>query len=198
MRLKRDLLFGFFAGVLAGIFLLPVMKNIEVRIPYQYFLLFLVLPLVSAFWVFAAAKFIPAGSSIFEFAKFIITGGLNTAIDFGILNLLILATGQATGISFSLFKSFSFIGANINSYFWNKFWTFRRNDSVSRQEYAKFFGVSVLGLILNVAASSFVVNLIGPQFGLSQNVWANVGAGVGALVGLFLNFVGYKFVVFEK
>lgn len=197
-RLRRDLFFGFFAGLAAALFLLPVLRNLGIRFPFQHAFVFLGLPLGSLLWVFLGRKFAREKPSLFELVKFVVTGGLNTTIDFGILNLFILATGEASGLSFSLFKSVSFIAANINSYFWNKFWTFAEKDAVSSREYAKFFGVSILGLIINVAVSSLVVNVAGPQFGLSEGLWANVGAAAGAAAGLLLNFVGYKFVVFER
>jgi putative flippase GtrA len=51
---------------------------------------------------------------------------------------------------------------------------------------------------LNVGAASLVVNVIGPQFGMSEKLWANVG-GIGAAFAVVVwNFIGYKFIVFRK
>lgn len=133
-----------------------------------------------------------------QFGKFAAVGFLNAAIDFGVLNSLIFMSGINVGIMFSLFKAVSFIVAGTNSYLWNKFWTFKSGQGfVAGREYASFLVVSLVGLGINVAVASFVVNFVGPQFGIEATLWANVGAVFGAALGLFWNFVGYKFIVFS-
>jgi putative flippase GtrA len=132
--------------------------------------------------------------TVFQVAKFIVVGGSNTIVDLGILNLLILFSGFAAGIPFVIFKGISFLLAVSNSYFWNKRWTFASNKEVFWQ----FLAVSAIGLMLNVAAASLVVNVVGPQFGLSPKIWANVGAITGTLIVMSSNFLGYKFLVFKK
>jgi len=62
----------------------------------------------------------------------------------------------------------------------------------------KFISVAAVALIVNVTTASFVVNFIDPYFGLSPEVWANVGAVVGSAISLALSFTGFKFLVFKK
>ena len=131
---------------------------------------------------------------LWQIAKFILIGGFNTLIDLGVLNILIFATGITSGLGFSLFKGTSFLVAVSNSYFWNKRWTFRSKKDV----FLQFFTVSAVGFVLNVGTASFVVNVITPQFELSEQLWANIGAITGTLVVMTWNFLGYKFVVFKK
>ena len=131
---------------------------------------------------------------LWQIAKFILIGGFNTLIDLGVLNILIFATGITSGLGFSLFKGTSFLVAVSNSYFWNKRWTFRSKKDV----FFQFFTVSAVGFVLNVGTASFVVNVITPQFELSEQLWANIGAITGTLVVMTWNFLGYKFVVFKK
>lgn len=134
-----------------------------------------------------------------QFGKFAAVGLLNFAIDFGVLNLLMLTSGITEGITFSAFKAASFVVANINSYFWNKFWTFRAGGRTNvAGEYGQFLMVSLVGIVLNVGAASVVVNFISPQFGIGLTLWANLGAVAGAAAGLVWNFLGYKFIVFRS
>ncbi len=132
-------------------------------------------------------------------AKFILVGILNTLIDLGVLNLLIFATGIATGLGFSAFKGISFLAAVINSYFLNRFWTFKsagQNDK--KKEFSQFFIISVIGFGINVGIASLVVNVIGNQlivFGISDKIWANIGALAATFVSMVWNFIGYKFIV---
>ncbi|MBI2507244.1 MAG: GtrA family protein [Candidatus Niyogibacteria bacterium] len=133
-----------------------------------------------------------------QFAKFFAVGLLNTAIDFGVLNLLIFITDITSGIYFSVFKAASFIVASVNSYIWNRLWVFGSREKRTGREFAQFLTVSIIGAALNVGAASFVVNYITPQFGFGPKLWANIGAVAGTAAGLIWNFLGYKFVVFKE
>jgi len=132
--------------------------------------------------------------TIWQVVRFVVVGISNTAIDFIVLNILIFATGIATGTPFTLFKGISFVAAVSNSYFWNKRWTFKSDKKV----FLQFFTIAAIGFGLNVATASFVVNSIGPQFGLPEHLWANVGAAIGTAIVMIANFLGYKFLVFKK
>ena len=133
-----------------------------------------------------------------QFAKFAAVGIINTAIDFGVLNLLIYLAGVSTGIYFILFKSASFAAANVNSYILNRTFVFDSEKKGLAKEYGQFLVVSLVAITINVGAASLVVNLITPQFGLGPQIWANVGAAAGTAAGLLWNFLGYKFVVFKR
>ena len=139
--------------------------------------------------------------SLFEFSKFAMAGVLNAGVDFGILNSLILLTGLASGGAFLAFKSISVTLGVINSYVWNKYWTFQvdvSNAGAARRELISFMVVTLIAVAVNVAGADVIVNVIGAPAGVSTKVWANVGAISGAGLTLFTNFFGYKFFVFKK
>lgn len=137
--------------------------------------------------------------TISQAIKFILVGILNTLIDLGVLNLLIFASGISTGFAYSAFKGISFTAAVTNSYFLNKFWTFKsRGAGAAKKEFAQFFIVSFIGFGINVGIASLVVNVIGPQFGVGNKLWANVGAICATFAAMTWNFLGYKFIVFKK
>ena len=130
-------------------------------------------------------------------------GVLNTAVDLAILSFMIwLFPAGRTGLSYSLFKAISFIGANINSYIFNKKWSFKgdaANKTVST-EFSQYFAVSLIGMLINVSVASFVVNQITPPTALEKlaGYWPQIGALCGTAVGLIWNFLGYKIFVFNK
>ena len=132
--------------------------------------------------------------------KFIVVGVLNTAIDLAVLNFLIFVfhTGQ-TGFNYALFKAISFLAALINSYLMNRSWTFTGGGSRNPGyiEFGQFFGISVIGLGINVVAASAFIGLIHPLFGLSA-FWPSIAALAGTAFGLIWNFIGYKYFVFLK
>ena len=197
----KNALIGGLAGLATGILLIPILKNLNVPIPYSAILLPAGITLVFGVGVGIAqwvGRWMPW---FFQFSKFVATGFMNAAVDFGILNILIAVFGIAAGAGYILFKSISFITANINSFFWNRAWVFKRtaNLEVKRpsQEYVQFLIVSVVGLVINVGAAALIVNIVGAQFGFGANAWANVGAATGSAAGLVWNFLGYKLIVFK-
>ena len=136
---------------------------------------------------------------IFQITKYLLIGVLATIADLGVLNLLMWVSGAATGILFSVFKGVSFIAATAAKYFGDKFWAFEKTEKAGMgKEFSQFFIVTLIGLGLNVGAASFVVNVIGPQLGMSEKIWANMGSIAAAFTVTAWNFLGYKFIVFKK
>jgi putative flippase GtrA len=134
----------------------------------------------------------------YQFYKFVLVGALNTLLDLAVLNGLIVLTGIAIGWHFSLFKGASFAIAVVNSYFWNKFWTFRKTKGGGAGEFAQFLAVSIVGLGVNVGIASLLVNVIEPQGGATPQLWANVGAVAAIVFSTIWNFIGYKLIVFRE
>ena len=203
---KRDLLMGSAVGFLSACFLLLIAYSGNIglleRIPYKEAAL-LVFPALAVLGIRVAAILGKRSIALFQGAKFLLVGALNTFVDLGVLNMLIAASGITSGIGFSVFKGFSFLLAVGNSYGWNKYWTFRgkggEQDFVEQgKEFAQFLIVSVIGFFLNVGSASLVVNVIDPRFGLSERAWPTVGALTGTMVVMAWNFFGYKLFVFRK
>jgi putative flippase GtrA len=133
-----------------------------------------------------------------QFIRFFCVGSFNTVIDFTVLNFLIYVTGKTSGIYFPVFKSISFIIAVTNSYFMNKYWTFKSSDNAKAGEFMKFFGVNIVGWLINVGVATYVVNFVSAPAGISPVLWANIGAVSAVAFTLTWNFIGMKFIVFKK
>ena len=137
-----------------------------------------------------------------QFTKFIMVGGINTGVDLAILNVLTLMTDVTDGPGYAIQKGISFFAAVIGSYFLNKYWTFRATDnSKAAVEFSQFFGVSLIGAVVNVTAATIAVTYIKPLVEipfLTDQLWVSIGALFGTAFGLLWNFVGYKFFVFKK
>jgi putative flippase GtrA len=133
-----------------------------------------------------------------QFGKFAAVGTLNTLIDLGVLNFLILLTDISVGSTYSGFKAISFLIATTNSYLWNKFWTFQSPTPVTGKEYVKFLGLTLIATAINVSIASLIVNVIGAPDGVNLKLWANIGALIGVFVSFILNFLNYRFIVFKN
>jgi len=208
----RDYWLGLIVGALIGIMFMPVLhmakpdlyEKLKIAI-LPFFVLGTPLGLIVCH---AISKKIPA---MWQFGKFFVTGIMNLLVDFGTLAIVtvlfrnylhinstdIMITFGAAITFYSLFKAISFTVSNINSYFWNKYWTFdKRGDNNS--EFIQFFTVSIIGFIINVVVASLVFGNIQPIGGMNYDQWALIGAGCGSIAGLFWNFFGYKFIVFKS
>lgn len=134
-----------------------------------------------------------------QFGKFFIVGILNTGLDFAVLNFLMWITQTYKGTSIIIFSTISFSIAVTNSYFLNKYWTFGdQSKEKAPQQFIKFMGVAIIGLILNNSIIYAITTLINPIFGLTLVLWANFAKVIATGVVLAWNFAGYKLFVFKK
>ncbi len=204
--LKTDLLIAIIIGEVCAWLLIPITKNLA-EVPAEFnlkIILPLLLPLLSAIGLVCAWIFAKIWKVIYQFAKFLLVGVLNTLLDWGILNVLIFLSAESMtgGWYYSLFKSCSFIAANINSYFWNRFWVFEKKNGDGEEsagkDFLQFLAVSIIGFLLNVGAASLIVSYGGLYFDLSYKVLANLGAVAGTILALAWNFLGYKLIVFKR
>ncbi|MCL5004332.1 MAG: GtrA family protein [Patescibacteria group bacterium] len=134
-----------------------------------------------------------------QISKFIVVGVVNTGIDFAILNALMFSMKIYSGKWLILFNSISFTAAVINSYFMNKYWTFKAQnteDSKAKQ-FSQFLIISVIGISINDAIVYALATFTSPLFGLSAQMWTNAAKIIATLASMAWNFIGYKFIVFK-
>lgn len=217
---RSDIIATLILGEIAAWLLISVIKGLISPEFYDRIntILFVGLPIVFpilclvflyiAFWIGRKAE------TIRQAAKFVLVGGLNTLVDWGVLSFLIFIFRDSLGIDsydviltifsvtlvyYSLFKGISFIIATTNSYIWNKFWTFKRRTTEKvTKEFLQFFIVSVIGFLINVGIASAVFKFISPAASLNIDQWAIISAAIATVVSMIWNFLGYKFIVFEK
>ena len=202
---KIDLISSIVLGLIISAFILALISVLESEINISginttllWLPIIIVVPILVVLWVYIFSRLGNRRHIFFQFGKFIPIGVSNTAIDFGVLNLLILTSGADKGLLFSVFKGISFLCAVTNSYIWNKFWTFEsRGTAGLGRQFVKFIIVSGVGFVINVAVASIIVNLVEPIGGVSSILWANIGALASIVIVTIWNFFGYKFLVFN-
>jgi len=201
---RTDLWIAGLIGFLCALLILPIAQNLAISNVYAFSLV-IILPILSLLGMWVATLIAPKLKFVYQLAKFVLVGALNTFIDWGILNVLIFLTSATSGYLYTVFKGVSFLVATSNSYAWNKFWTFKKpvgqevavHKKTTGKEFLQFFVISVIGFLFNVGMATFIVNVWGPQSGIDERIWANIGALGGTLCGLLWNFLGYKLIVFK-
>jgi len=135
-----------------------------------------------------------------RFLKFSVVGTLGTVIDFGGLNLLILAFG----FSKVLANTCSFSVAVLSNFVWNRLWTFPESrDRPVVPQLAQFVLVNIGGLLLNQAIflslDAWVLGEAGalatPMAALALNIGLahyklayNLSKAIATIIVLFWNF----------
>ncbi|MDP6703871.1 MAG: GtrA family protein [archaeon] len=194
---KKDIKASLLAGFLFAVLINILSFSFELQIPYLWTGILLV-PLAAVLGIYIASLIGKRIPMFFQLVKFLVVGTLNTLMDIGMLNLLMYTSGITAGPWFSVFKGVTFIGALFHSYLWNGTWTFQTQSLFQKKEFASFALVSGIGFLLNITIASVIVNFIGPQFGISDKIWANVGALTATATVFTWNFLGYKLIVFKK
>jgi len=195
---KKDAIISLVIGLSIGIFFSIILKNIGIEIVSSWVLV-ITFPFLALLGMFVVSIIGKRFITILQVGRFILVGALNTFIDLGILNALIWFSGITAGLWFSVFKSISFLVATVNSYFWNKHWTFEKGgNGFAGGEFSKFLVVTAIGMLVNVGIASLIVNVVGVQFGVSKEMWATIGAVTASLFAWAWNFLSSKFIVFKK
>jgi putative flippase GtrA len=205
---KRDYHLSLLSGLLIGVLASPVLKVVQadLYIKVEFIIPFFLIATPAGL---AIAKAISRRVSIiWEIGKFIVIGILNTLVDWGTLVLLTLFFRKylkieptytiISGVAiYSLYKSISFVAAVINSYYWNKCWTFSNHSAEkAKGDFINFLIASTIGFRVNVGVSTYVFSCVRLE-SFNSDQWGLIGAGWGTLLGLTWNYLAYKFIVFR-
>jgi len=196
---KASILGSLIIGLVCG-FILPQVEFFTGIFPEQILTYFpVLLPLLSLTGVWVLETFFKEAPALIQFGKTFLVGILNSAIDLGVFDCLTWVWGVASGWLPVLFKALSFSCGAVNSYFWNKFWTFGKKDTKEKaKEAVQFFLVTLGGLLIHTVVIFIGVNVIGVQLGVSDRMWASISNMAAIFTGFVWNFLGYKFIVFKK
>ena len=149
----------------------------------------------------AAQRFRAAGASRFsslvsrdrasgQALRFLVVGVTNTVVDLGAFYLLTLIPGVPDMVA----KTISYLLGIINSFVWNKYWTFNAKGSGRGwREFGLFFLVNLPPLIVNIV----VFALLG-LWTTSGSLIAREGkAFIAAIVAVVWNFLGSRYLAFR-
>ncbi|MFI5205944.1 MAG: GtrA family protein, partial [Candidatus Paceibacterales bacterium] len=190
---KSDFVQTAVVSVAIVLFLLPtlILTGLYYKIPFMPVSLFITIPVVSIIGMVIANMLGKKITILWQFAKFALVGVLNTAIDFGVLNSLIIMTKIASGIGIIPLNIISFSAATANSYYWNKKWVF----GVNKSSFIVFIAVTLIGLGMNTGVVYVLTTFVPPMFVSSEALWANFAKVLATVLSLIWNFVGYRLVV---
>lgn len=117
--------------------------------------------------------------------RFGIVGGLNTAVTLLIFYLL----HHSLAINYLVASVMAYTAGIVNSYIWNRYWTFKSKTETIASEFSKFTILNLIGLALNTVFMAIFVEVGHLQPFTSQ--------GISILLIFLLNFFGNYYWVFK-
>lgn len=125
--------------------------------------------------------------TVVQVAKFMTVGVLNTLIDTG--TYFILTRGLGLMALPVLAKSIAYVVGMINSFFWNRNWTFKSQTSTRRAAFL-FTLTHIVALGINAGVMALSINVLAlPEI---------IGIGLATISSFVWNFALNKLLVFQS
>jgi putative flippase GtrA len=118
-----------------------------------------------------------------KLAKFALVGGLNTGVDFAVFCLLVYGAGM---LSIGA-QIVSYAAGLLNSYLWNRRWTFGVKKQLKLGEVLRFIGVN----LLSFAVATALLLALEPWIGSAP------AKALSIVISMAVNYVGYRVWVFR-
>ncbi len=136
---------------------------------------------------------------VLQLTKYLLIGILVMLIDLKIFSLLIWFFGLELAIITGVSKGISFLVAVFAKFLGTKYWAFEKiqKDGI-KEEFLKYLTVTFIGLLIDISCFFYFARIMGPQFGLSLNIWVKISVILAAIMAAAWNFLSYKFIVFKK
>jgi len=137
------------------------------------------------------------GRTIWQFVRFGLVGCVNTTIDLLILNgLLWLWPGQNIA-RLLLFNTIAYACGTLNSFVFNRYWTFQRGGRPEAREGARFLLVTLAAIVCNDLILWLMSKILLPVH-LNPTLWTNISK-VAAIGGTILvSYLGMSLWVFVQ
>lgn len=134
-----------------------------------------------------------------DFVRFGLVGISNSAVDFGVTNLLVLTFKAKSSLSLMAISFVACALATLNSYLLNRKWTFRRSGPARRaSEVSQFFAVALMAMLVNTSIFLFVTKYAPDRLAIGHMAAVNLGKLAGIVTAFTFSFLGYRFGVFQN
>lgn len=137
------------------------------------------------------------GRTIWQFVRFGLVGCVNTTIDLLVLNALLwLWPGQGMA-RLLLANTIAYACGALNSFFFNRYWTFQREGPPKAHEGMRFLLITLATIVCNDLILWFMGNILHPA-NLNVTLWANISK-VAAIGGtILISYLGMRLWVFKR
>ena len=140
----------------------------------------------------------PAWSStVWQFLRYCLVGGVNTGIDLLTLNILLWRFPTNNVQVLVVYNSFAYTSGAVSSFFLNKYWTFRHKHRTTWREVIRF----IVTLLLEVLYSNGLVWIAGKALQpviANPMLWGNASKLIAVAVGAVITYIFMRFWTFAS
>ncbi len=133
--------------------------------------------------------------ALWQFVRFALVGILNTCVDIPLLNLLLWRFPTHNANLLLGYNSLAYMLGAINSFYFNKYWTFKQSKKTTSSQLLRFALISLLGIVCNDGIIWIVARVLHP-FIASNFLWANVSKAVAIIGTAAVSYFGMRLLVF--
>lgn len=135
--------------------------------------------------------------TIRQFVRFGLVGCVNTTIDLLVLNVLLWLWPEQDIARLLLFNTLAYACGVLNSFIFNRYWTFQRTGRPTAREGARFLLLTLAAIICNDLILWFMSKILHPVY-LNPTLWTNISK-VAAIGGTILaSYLGMRLWVFVQ
>ena len=145
----------------------------------------------------AAHRFHAWSSTCWQFLRYCLVGGVNTAIDLLILNVFLWRFPTNNVLVLVGYNSIAYTSGAVSSFFLNKYWTFRRKQRTTQREVVRF----VISLFLEVLYSNGLIWLAGKALQpviTNITLWGNASKLLAVAGGTIISYAFMRFWTFAN
>lgn len=136
-------------------------------------------------------------STFWQFLRYCLVGGANTAIDLLTFNILLWSFPTNNVLALVGYNSIAYTSGAASSFFLNKYWTFRHKQGMTRREIVRFLII----LFAEVLYSNGLMWLIGKAlqpFIANATLWADASKVLTVGIGAVLSYICMRFWIFAS
>src|SRR5579875_1742630 len=127
--------------------------------------------------------------------RFALVGGLNTVVDLLILNGLLWLFPTSSTVMLLAYSAFAFSIGAINSFLFNKYWTFGQRQKTTRKELLRFAATTSCGIVWSSIILWLAGNLLHSVL-VNAVLWANASKVIAIGGTALISYLGMRLWVF--
>lgn len=201
---KKDFIFAAIIGLITAVFLTPILVYSETPLALggytiPLWALFIILPVGEYIAYVIASSLFSQITALKQLGRFGIVGLMNFCVDTGIVYTLQHYTGIGLNDNRIIYLFLTSISiAIVNSYFWQRTWTFSETAPPSTREFIGFVLVTLGSIVINSSVAFFAGRFLLQIDIIAASRVLGLSKVIATAVSLIWNFLGYKFFVFGK
>jgi len=142
-----------------------------------------------------AGRYLLWQKEIWQVLRFVIVGGLNTAIDLLVFNAFLWIMPTSETRLLLIYNSAAYIGGSINSFLLNRHWTFRYRERFSIREIVRFMTLVIPGILCN----NVLIWLASSSLEDAHTfLWANLSKLIATAGTVLISYLGMRLWAFIR